>query len=274
MPHADFRPALARVDRAAEHRQRLWGLAGEHLKAHPIEHWFEPDGDVVRVMVKAPVQFPIEFSIIFGEWLHNLRSALDSLLYELAVEDTRQDPPTRAGNRQFPIMKTPDSDTKEKLAGLSEWTRQGIKNMQPYNHTGGVSGSGIWWLDELARIDRHRRGHVFEWRITDLEIEPDPAVYDTIVRECDQVQAFIRDGENLELGAFRTISGKPPQGDSHICARYRVEFDIPEWFQGVVPTYRWPIDDRMRSIEGAVGQSIEWFERELRQRNEARNQPR
>lgn len=252
----------------------MWDVASEHLKNHPIEKWFDEDAEEVRVMVKATAEFPLEISVLFGEWLYNLRSALDALLYELAVEDTGQDPPTRKGDRQYPIAATREKFDGKWNAGLSEWTRKGIESTQPYHHTGGASGSAIWWLHELARIDRHRRHHAIRWRVVDLQVQANPTMFiGTGSRVCDERDAFLREGQQLELAAFRRRPNPRPHGDHAIDVEQRIEFDVPEWVRRAHPGFglNLRVDDRMRWMETIVGKTIETFRDRLPDRQPWRN---
>ncbi len=117
---SDFEAALARVRRANEHRCTLWELAAEHLADRPINQRFDVGEHEVRILASASARFPVQMSVIFGEWLHNLRSALDATLYELAVHDTGQNPPSQAGRRQFPVVTDPNSsEGRRSLVSLS-----------------------------------------------------------------------------------------------------------------------------------------------------------
>lgn len=187
---ADFEAALARVKRANEHRETLWEMAAAHLHAYPIQKRFDVDDQRVRVVASATAKFPVEISIVFSEWLHNLRSALDATLYEVAVNDTGQDPPTNAGRRQFPIITDPERLEGPATSGLSEKSLEYISAMQPYHHTGGAIGSGLWWLHELARLDRHRRHHVFAWRFVELDMQADPGLFTDPIGVCASDRAF------------------------------------------------------------------------------------
>lgn len=263
MPHADFTAALARVHRAYELREAMWSCAAEHLKDHPVELWFDERDDEVRVMAAATAEFPMEISILFGEWLYNLRSALDSLLYELAVEDTGQDPPTGAGNRMYPIIAEPErfaDATKKSLAGLTDWSRRFVEDTQPYHSTGGASGSALWWLNELAKIDRHRRHHAVAWRVVKLVVHPNPKLFvQSPIRMCDETTTFLKQGTEVELAAFRKLSGRRHATQGHAMdVHRRVEFDVPDWVRRAHPGLAADVrtDDRMRTVEIVVGGTI------------------
>jgi hypothetical protein len=113
---------------------------------------------------------PAEFSLILGEQLYQLRSALDACIYQATVYPTGRNPPPNLGQLEFPI--TWDKNewpglVKRRLKGLPVRIKQGIESVQPFNsihldpraqlkHTGRSLGI----LHDLARKDRHRQLHI------------------------------------------------------------------------------------------------------------------
>lgn len=264
MPTANFDTALARVDRAVVHREELWNAAAAHLQDHPINREFDVRPDEVRSTVQATAPFPASISIIFGEWLYNLRAALDSLLYELAVEDTQSDPPTNARQRQYPIIEQQESfnkKSKQALADLTDWTRTGIESTQPYHVPTGYRGHALWWLNELARLDRHRRHHLLEWRIIDLQADANTAKF---LREgtriCDQNTAFVTAQSPLELVAYRRRQATALE-ERDVTMTYTVQPDIPEWVAQAAPGFgtNSHLGQRMVTVEACVRLTIEQF---------------
>ena len=145
--------AFARVSRAEEHiaelirRTLLHGQKMiEGIQVHPNPK--NPN----RVIVKRPeLPLALSFSVIVGEICYNLRSALDYMVYELAVLDSGAD----VEGTQFPI------EDKKKgfewrvgggwLKGLNTAHLALVENLQPY--------SGCDWtskLRDLSNPDKHR----------------------------------------------------------------------------------------------------------------------
>lgn len=96
-------------------------------------------------------------SAIFGDAIHNLRSTLDHLVFELALQRTN-------GNirhpraLEFPITKDIDHWRKEKARCLREVTpahRTILERYQPYNRI----NSHNFWLSDRVFSDRY--GHPF-----------------------------------------------------------------------------------------------------------------
>jgi len=88
--------------------------------------------------------------ILVGEVCHNLRSALDYLVFELA----RYDAGAPQKNTQFPVAKTPKifrSERAKHLKGVDDRHVGMIERLQPYN--------GCDWtraLREISNRDKHR----------------------------------------------------------------------------------------------------------------------
>lgn len=95
----------------------MWQVAAEHIKSNPIERRIEQHGQQHTVYLHAPCPFPDNLSVMFGEWLYLLRSALDGLMYELVVHDTQLDPPRNARRIYYPINATADNFAQKANTG-------------------------------------------------------------------------------------------------------------------------------------------------------------
>jgi hypothetical protein len=154
-----------RVRRASEVRESIGKLWNEYLSQH---HWYfglipDPDSDTRWTLVIRTVEpLPVRISTLFGEWLYLLRAALDGTMYYVAIRDSGQNPPPNEKSLYFPIMTDAakfDSPThRGSLSALRDSTFADLRCVQPFNspdHRANI----LWWINELARIDRHRRGH-------------------------------------------------------------------------------------------------------------------
>ena len=95
---------------------------------------------------------------IVGEIIHNLRCALDYMIYQLVILETGAEP---TGKRnQFPIFKTESGfesrGVPQMLQGIaSNKTIALIKSLQPFA-TGDDVQSPLWRLQEFSNWDKHR----------------------------------------------------------------------------------------------------------------------
>jgi hypothetical protein len=177
-----------KIARAKAEIERL-GLAEESFKRDTrykvvrAEFDAQAQEDVLRVRVDGLPPSP-EWGVYIGEIAHNLRSALDGLVYRLALKNTD----TPAGNTQFPIFEFRRTTKKmhgrpKELIHHFEGMRRGdgrsmirnllpkhqalIERLQPYHRKNSTHfkprnripyryNSPLWWLHEINNADKHR----------------------------------------------------------------------------------------------------------------------
>ena len=102
---------------------------------------------------------PPQISILIGDCLHNLRSALDHLAWKLGG-----DPPPNEKSSEFPIFwdrslfrKNPSGRSGyDKIAGAEERAQAIIEDVQPFNRADDPKLDPLWMLHELSTEDKHR----------------------------------------------------------------------------------------------------------------------
>src|SRR5687767_14839123 len=75
-----------KLNRAVQHLERLEAEIKRWVGGHPyfLVSEFDPERGEHGVWIRPEGEPPAEFGILIGDCLHNLRSALDSLAYDLA----------------------------------------------------------------------------------------------------------------------------------------------------------------------------------------------
>ena len=118
-------------------------------------------GGYARVRVVRDEAIPAELSLVLGEFLYQLRGALDNCLYTVAVIDSGQSPPPNADLLEWPICLTPEKwrSNARRFAALSLEVRQALEAIQPYQAEQ-PGWSCLRILHDLARVDRHRALHL------------------------------------------------------------------------------------------------------------------
>lgn len=159
MNPSPFEGCWLRIDRAEAHRKASSKIWNDFIEQNPFDFMVDHEGEghfVMRVVQEVPT--PPELAILMGEWLYNLRCALDYTMYAAAVVVTEQDPPPGAGQLQFPIcfQESQFRDNQYRMKSLADHHSGFIESMQPYRHDE-PDTSALGWLNKLARIDRHRR---------------------------------------------------------------------------------------------------------------------
>jgi len=145
--------------------------AEQHLKAldQSIEQWVTRDlikvstdrdrhGRVLIRLTKAP-EVPPEWHARLGEFVHNLRSTLDHLAFQLNGAGSG-DPPPNYGSSQFPIFERgPDyrSKSRKMTRCMPPRAVAALERMQPYHRRKDPDTRWLAVLRDLSNIDKHRR---------------------------------------------------------------------------------------------------------------------
>jgi hypothetical protein len=149
-----------KLDRAAEHIKTLNYAVSRWFDSNPLRvvaQHFDMDQTNYIYLFEFPA-VPILFGIVAGDIFHNLRSALDHLVWQLALKNTSTPSPITA----FPICIKNNGDTSRHmnrlLKDVSDDARQVIESLQPYNTTylRKPEHHGLWMLDQLSNFDKHR----------------------------------------------------------------------------------------------------------------------
>jgi hypothetical protein len=156
----------AKLDRAEEHLNVLDHEIGTYFEEHPYRIFGEEEtrGDYWHHTVYLEVsRFPPDelWGPIIGDAVHNLRSALDHLVWELATPHARAETPRRI---EFPIILDDPASNPEirgaftkKLKCLRPESHAVIDGAQPYKT--GDFHHPLWLLQTLWNTDKHRTLH-------------------------------------------------------------------------------------------------------------------
>jgi hypothetical protein len=153
-----------RLERAAQNLQSLEAEVQRWLGSHPygLVQEFDAQRSENAIRVVAFEHAPAIISFLISECLHNLRSSLDNLVYELALARNRGNPlPSDVEQRvMFPIFgsqKDFKSSGAWRIRDIDPSPQTIIEGLQPYK---GGQPNLLWELNELSRFDKHRLLHV------------------------------------------------------------------------------------------------------------------
>ena len=164
--------SVALLNSARRNRTRMNEIHQEYRSEHKVHSFIERDDKSISLFLQATAPYPSEMTTEFYGWANALRASLDNLFYEIAIFDTGQNPPTAAGNRQFPIFSSEERfKTAKCLKGLHPWSVNTLQTCQPFNSETGKLGHALYWLNELARTSRHRQLYEVLLAIEKLEIK-------------------------------------------------------------------------------------------------------
>jgi hypothetical protein len=130
----DFSGVHLKLARAGRHLDALRAKVEAFRAREPIgfRHTTEPGDDgseVHQLWAQVREQPPVEWSVIIGDVLHNLRSALDHAVWAMA------DPADRYDRAQFPIYSSEEDYRRNAdtlLRGVSPRRRELIEGEQPF----------------------------------------------------------------------------------------------------------------------------------------------
>ena len=150
----------AKIRRAEQQIQMISDEADEICKdvQQCIVREVHQDLDEQTWVYRGPtLSAPIEWSVIIGEILYNLRSALDHLVWQLVLANDQI--PGR--HNEFPITKDHEQWQRERsnlLKGVGQRHQAMIGYLQPF--TGGINlpfdVSKLNALNDLSNIEKHR----------------------------------------------------------------------------------------------------------------------
>ncbi|HEV2400607.1 MAG TPA: hypothetical protein VGS27_26955 [Candidatus Sulfotelmatobacter sp.] len=143
--------AKAKVEWAYEHIKQLQLQRLGFLNTHPYKFTanYDPQTQELVYYLIEVRDAPLDMSLTSSDILHNLRSALDNLVWSFS------DPAKRGGRTCFPIYdpeKTDQASVDGKIEGLCVTGRKIIEDLKPYK--GG--NELLWQLHQLNLRDKHR----------------------------------------------------------------------------------------------------------------------
>jgi hypothetical protein len=153
----------AKVQRGREHLQSLYGELEEAL-LQPLSfdrRWAGraqgPDGrvyPVLEVFISEVAEIPLRCGVILGDALHNFRSALDHLAWQLVLANGA----TPTNQTQFPITTSPArfAEQRRRVQGMAPEVVQEIETLQPYEPREGPEFTALGHLRDLSNRDKHQ----------------------------------------------------------------------------------------------------------------------
>jgi hypothetical protein len=177
----------------ARARQQIKSLDNEiraFLKTRPYVPIFNFDKNARDLTVRVKIERypPPMWGIYIGEIAHNLRSALDHIVWQIVALNTGREPRTK--QNQFPIFESEagfkDRGIKKFLIHAGCQAINLIQSEQPFSTGEGVS-SPLWHLKEVSDVDKHRTIH-----LTGTLIQAIQAKFGSLLEDVDVTQVETR----------------------------------------------------------------------------------
>ncbi len=221
----------AKWERARTHLASLRDEIRAFLEDHPYEIVPEPDHETVEYVfrVYGIEPTPPHLGPVIGDVLHNLRCALDHLVYELALVGVGQTFPARsdltddeARSCEFPICAAPEAFEsrrgKIRLLRVGEQTR--IEELQPYN-----SFDLSIWGPTIAQVpDALRRLHSLEVQDKHRALHP---TWQSVTTQIDMFTELGEERRSLPGFTGGKSFGNPLEDGAEV-GRWEFESELPD----------------------------------------------
>ena len=182
-----FDSAKLKLGRAEEHIKTLETNVGEFFKTKPYRLDTEIKSDPGEFIIQARLEDapPKHLGLLIGDALHNLRSALDHIAFDLAGRPTNENV---AREIEFPIFtdrSVYQTQSPKRLVGIAEGAKTIIEGLQPYNRPR-LDGAGLPYplavLYELSNRDKHRELYITGMALIDGVVGIDRRIVDVAIR--------------------------------------------------------------------------------------------
>jgi len=164
----------AKIQRAEEHLKALNVQLAAFVEAHQptMRPEFDPETLKYTIYVQNVTEPPIGLGVLVGDVVHNLRSALDHLLWQIIVLSGG----TPGGWNQWPIYDTAEKFTQQvtvpyqrqkrsPLLGVTQDTFDAIEAYQPYRAED-PQQHALAILRDLSNVDKHQIVHPSMFALT------------------------------------------------------------------------------------------------------------
>ncbi|MDQ3963590.1 MAG: hypothetical protein M3277_06735 [Actinomycetota bacterium] len=165
-----------KLKRAEEHRKAFKAEVEEFFEGDPYAITLKrnPQTGKDRVLIEPKRPLPgVRWGTLVGDCVHNLRSALDQMVWVLTCANGNIPPnPVPRGDKwrkiAFPIYEEPpfrdgfggevpwEPGKPKCLWGVNQAFATAFHQLQPYQHGTDTKRQALWVLNELWSIDKHR----------------------------------------------------------------------------------------------------------------------
>ena len=196
--------ALAGIDikiaRASKHLDALHGemVAWDQRRPWRLSHEVHDNGRKHLFRLRYEEEIPVEWAVVLGEIIHNLRSALDQSVYWLGVDWTGKPVPgssfpvyVRKANfaeRSKRSKAWSSTSGMHKIRGIGPGPHAFVEALQPYPQRCGRRREclALRLLHDFWNQDKHRLVHLWGLRVTDDKMELPVKIADDCVLGIDR----------------------------------------------------------------------------------------
>lgn len=262
-----------KVQRAFDQLRELHDATEAFVKEGAYGLAYEFDSQSAEIVVKAQVlrEPPeVQWSVILGEIIHDLRSALDHLAFAMAVRHSGPAPeplpsPSPWRRIEFPIfLSEPEFDVNghKKLWGVRPGLLTIVKELQPFKcRYGPADTDHLWIVHELSNRDKHRSLNFVGFAAGVIGTE----IYHPFDQGSFVYTAALMRGpfvHDAELCRLRYTPGPPPAPNPEMMVKLHLSFDVAFAQGGPVAQGRL-LFSTVDQIRGSVHRIVEGFTAEV-----------
>jgi hypothetical protein len=166
----------AKLERAYEHGRLLdqeldaWLKDTPYILSHKVSRDQLRHSVIVSILKPPPLT---RWALLLGDAVHNMRSALDHLVYAISIHELKTDPPPNEGRCAFLINDTRDDFRSKhwRIRELSQGVREAIESVQPYNRKQHATMPPLLAvLRDFDDADKHRLIKIVLQQPTDINV--------------------------------------------------------------------------------------------------------
>lgn len=255
-----------KIQRARKNVDEAAAFIKSYLDKKPFTVSYKRDPATRRLIyyVSSVEEPDPELSGIVGDALHNLRSALDHIAYQLVMIGTGQTPSRRV---YFPIWDSQakyESKGRRQIEGARPEAITAVDGIRPYK--GG--NDRLWQLQKLNNVDKHRLLIMVGSALSGVNIAETlyRGMRETLLeqgmdrlleafRSSEMPPLFLRPGDNLfplKPDAELFVDGPDAEPSERVTFRFEVSFGEPQVVDGepIVPT----LQELVKVVEGVLDQ--------------------
>jgi hypothetical protein len=233
----------AKLMRAQEHFECLRRDVTEKVRTctYSIRHVRNNDSTDLSLRIQTNgFGFPfLWWSLIVGDFVNNLRSALDHLIYLIAVYESGQDPPPKKSKLAF-IIEDQWDDFKRRaescMGDLSTKAWTAVESVQPYHRVNLYIPSPLSILKDFSNTDKHRTIRLAAVTPALWDFNFTEPLSPTVIREYRQCHDDLEDG--AEVAGVRSSQPEPA-----LTSLGQLGVEVTIW-HGALPTRTDPGADR------------------------------
>jgi hypothetical protein len=251
-----FSSARLKIERANQHANALKASIQRWLEDRPYELALDFDAQAgeYSLVIHVTRKIPPEWSVVAGEVIHNLRSALDHIIYDLGPVE----------RSEFPIFIDEDKFLNKGRGGglfqirgvTNESARAFIKQLQPFRaRKAGLDPTlhRFWILNELSNADKHRLLNPLGVITGAGRFRLNPGGQLTLAPVEVRADGPVEDGAVLARWRIRL----PPGGKGHVTVEGDITYDVA--FDEAGPARGGPVSEVLDDLGNFVFATRDYF---------------